>query len=197
MSDLVRAALDTIVNGGTLTLDEAHAAMGAVMDGEATPAQLAALLMGLRMRGETADELAGLRDRDARARRSRRGARGRDRRRRHGRRQLRDVQHLDHLGARRGRRRRARRQARESGDDLALGVGGRARRARHPDRPRRGLGRRRAARPRFRLPVRCELPPGDALRRPDPARDRRPDRVQPAGAADQPGRHAPPAAGCG
>ena len=33
--------------------------MGAVMDGEATPAQLAALLMGLRMRGETVDELAG------------------------------------------------------------------------------------------------------------------------------------------
>jgi anthranilate phosphoribosyltransferase len=29
------------------------------MDGEATPAQLAALLMGLRMRGETVDELAG------------------------------------------------------------------------------------------------------------------------------------------
>ena len=59
MSDLVRAALDTIVNGGTLSMDEAHGAMGAVMDGEATPAQLAALLMGLRMRGETADELAG------------------------------------------------------------------------------------------------------------------------------------------
>src|SRR4051794_15856944 len=59
MSDLVRAALDTIVNGGTLTLEEAHGAMGAVMDGEATPAQLAAMLMGLRMRGETADELAG------------------------------------------------------------------------------------------------------------------------------------------
>jgi anthranilate phosphoribosyltransferase len=33
--------------------------MGAVMDGEATPAQLAALLMGLRMRGETVEELAG------------------------------------------------------------------------------------------------------------------------------------------
>ena len=33
--------------------------MGAVMDGDATPAQLAALLMGLRMRGETVDELAG------------------------------------------------------------------------------------------------------------------------------------------
>ena len=59
MSDLVRAALNTIVDGGTLSMDEAHRAMGAVMDGEATPAQLAALLMGLRMRGETVDELAG------------------------------------------------------------------------------------------------------------------------------------------
>src|SRR6187549_1484905 len=59
MSDLVRAALATIVDGGTLSMDEAHGAMGSVMDGEATPAQLAALLMGLRMRGETVDELAG------------------------------------------------------------------------------------------------------------------------------------------
>lgn len=59
MSDLVRAALVRIVEGGTLSLEEATAAMGAVMDGEATASQLAALLMGLRMRGETVDELAG------------------------------------------------------------------------------------------------------------------------------------------
>ena len=59
MSDVVRAALATIVDGGTLSMDEASGAMGSVMDGEATPAQLAALLMGLRMRGETVDELAG------------------------------------------------------------------------------------------------------------------------------------------
>ena len=59
MSDQVRAALVTIVEGGTLSMEEARGAMGAVMDGEATPAQLAALLMGLRMRGETVDELAG------------------------------------------------------------------------------------------------------------------------------------------
>jgi anthranilate phosphoribosyltransferase len=59
MSEVVRAALNTIVDGGTLTADDAHAAMGAVMDGEATPAQLAAFLMGLRMRGETVDELVG------------------------------------------------------------------------------------------------------------------------------------------
>ena len=59
MSDLVRAALATIVDGGSLSTEDAHRAMGAVMDGEATPAQLAAMLMGLRMRGETVDELAG------------------------------------------------------------------------------------------------------------------------------------------
>jgi len=59
MSDHVRSALTTIVEGGTLSLEESRLAMGAVMDGESTPAQLAALLMGLRMRGETVDELAG------------------------------------------------------------------------------------------------------------------------------------------
>jgi anthranilate phosphoribosyltransferase len=59
MSEQVRAALAAIVEGRTLTLDEARLAMGAVMDGEATPAQLAALLVALRMRGETVDELAG------------------------------------------------------------------------------------------------------------------------------------------
>jgi anthranilate phosphoribosyltransferase len=59
MSTQLRAALATIVEGGTLSMDEARLAMGSVMDGEATPSQLAALLMGLRMRGETVDELAG------------------------------------------------------------------------------------------------------------------------------------------
>ena len=59
MSDEVRTALAAVVDGRTLTLDEARAAMGSVMDGEATPALLAALLVALRMRGETVDELAG------------------------------------------------------------------------------------------------------------------------------------------
>jgi anthranilate phosphoribosyltransferase len=59
VSELVRAALATIVDGGNLTMDEARSAMGSVMDGEATPAQLAALLVALRMRGETTAELAG------------------------------------------------------------------------------------------------------------------------------------------
>ncbi|HYK96292.1 MAG TPA: anthranilate phosphoribosyltransferase [Candidatus Dormibacteraeota bacterium] len=59
MSDSVRAALASIVEGRMLTVEDARLAMGAVMDGEATPAQLAAMLMGLRMRGETVEELAG------------------------------------------------------------------------------------------------------------------------------------------
>jgi anthranilate phosphoribosyltransferase len=59
MSELVRAALVAVVEGKRLSIEEARAAMGSVMDGEATPAQLAALLVALRMRGETVEELAG------------------------------------------------------------------------------------------------------------------------------------------
>ena len=55
----MRAALAAVVEGKRLSMDEARAAMGSVMDGEATPAQLAALLVALRMRGETVEELAG------------------------------------------------------------------------------------------------------------------------------------------
>ena len=48
--------------GGSLSEGESRAAFGAVMSGEATPAQLAALLVGLRVKGETADEVAGAAD---------------------------------------------------------------------------------------------------------------------------------------
>jgi len=59
VSHAVRAALLTVIDGGTLDRDQACRVMGAVMDGESTSAQLAALLVALRMRGETVDELAG------------------------------------------------------------------------------------------------------------------------------------------
>ena len=108
MSELVRAALAAVVEGRTLSMDEARGAMGAVMDGEATPAQLAALLVALRMRGETVEELAGF----AAAMRERGSARGgparRHRHLRHRRRRERHLQHLHGRGARRGRGRRAR-----------------------------------------------------------------------------------------
>src|SRR5256885_513721 len=54
-----REALTIIAGGRTLTRDEARSAMASVMAGEATPAQLAALLAALHIRGETIDEIAG------------------------------------------------------------------------------------------------------------------------------------------
>src|SRR4029077_20519132 len=42
-----------------LTRDEARSAMASIMAGEATPAQLGALLAALHIRGETVDEIAG------------------------------------------------------------------------------------------------------------------------------------------
>src|SRR3954470_3814771 len=48
--------------GDSLSEAESRAACGAVMSGEATPAQLAALLVGLRVKGETPDEVAGAAD---------------------------------------------------------------------------------------------------------------------------------------
>jgi anthranilate phosphoribosyltransferase len=59
VSEQVRSALAAVIDGRVLSMDEARAAMGSVMDGEATPSQLAALLVALRMRGETVEELAG------------------------------------------------------------------------------------------------------------------------------------------
>ncbi len=108
-------------------VDEARAAMGSVMDGEATPAQLAALLVALRMRGETVEELAGF----AAAMRERVAAGGgagrRDRHLRHRRRRQQHLQHLHGRGAGRGRGRRAGGQARQPGHHLGVGLGRRAR----------------------------------------------------------------------
>jgi len=54
-----REALAIVVGGQSLTRAEAESAMGSVMAGEATPAQLGALLAALHIRGETPDEVAG------------------------------------------------------------------------------------------------------------------------------------------
>lgn len=45
--------------GGQLSLAEAEQAFGIIMDGQATPAQMAGFLVALRMRGETVDEITG------------------------------------------------------------------------------------------------------------------------------------------
>ena len=54
-----RDALGRILAGGELTRDEAESIMRRVMEGEATPAQLGALLGALGTRGESVDEIAG------------------------------------------------------------------------------------------------------------------------------------------
>jgi anthranilate phosphoribosyltransferase len=59
LSEPIRAAIAALVAGEVLSKVQAETAVGAIMDGEATPAQIAAFLIGLRMRGETVDELVG------------------------------------------------------------------------------------------------------------------------------------------
>src|SRR5258708_32903548 len=56
----IRDALGKLVLGQDLTRAEAHAAMTSLVEGEATPSQIAGFAIALRMKGETPDEIAGL-----------------------------------------------------------------------------------------------------------------------------------------
>jgi anthranilate phosphoribosyltransferase len=58
LADL-RGAIAKVAAGNSLTQEEAAEAFDLVMSGAATPAQIGALVMGLRVRGETVDEIAG------------------------------------------------------------------------------------------------------------------------------------------
>jgi len=55
----LKPVLARLAEGETLGEAEAEAAFNVLMAGEATPAQIAGLLMALRVRGETVDEIAG------------------------------------------------------------------------------------------------------------------------------------------
>ncbi len=59
MADALTAAIQALAQGRSLTQSESSDAFTVVMQGSATPAQVAAMLMGLRVKGETADEIAG------------------------------------------------------------------------------------------------------------------------------------------
>ena len=52
-------AIGRVVEGKSLTEEEASAAMEEIMRGEATPAQIAAFITALRMKGETIEEITG------------------------------------------------------------------------------------------------------------------------------------------
>ena len=56
---MLKSAIAKVVGGGNLTEEEMIQVMEAIMGGEATPAQIAAFITALRMKGETIDEIVG------------------------------------------------------------------------------------------------------------------------------------------
>jgi anthranilate phosphoribosyltransferase len=102
-----KVLLGAIAGGRHLTEDEMFDGLDRMTAGEATPAQMGAFLMGLRVRGETVAELAGAQD----------------------------LQRLDMRGIRRGRRGIDHSQARQSVGVVAVGRVRCADGARRQDRP--------------------------------------------------------------
>src|SRR5216110_267608 len=58
MDDL-KSIIGKVATGAALTLEESAQAFDRMMSGEATPSQMGGLLMALRVRGETVDEITG------------------------------------------------------------------------------------------------------------------------------------------
>jgi anthranilate phosphoribosyltransferase len=56
---MLKDALASLAAKKDLTADEAAAAMGEIMDGAATPGQIAGFLTALKMKGETVEEISG------------------------------------------------------------------------------------------------------------------------------------------
>lgn len=56
---MLKAQISKVVAGQHLSEAEAAEAMDIIMAGEATPAQIAAFLTALRLKGETVDEITG------------------------------------------------------------------------------------------------------------------------------------------
>ncbi len=59
MADDFKALIAKVATGAHLTREEAASAFDRMMSGEATPSQMGGLLMALRVRGETVDEITG------------------------------------------------------------------------------------------------------------------------------------------
>src|SRR2546427_12714012 len=59
MDSPLRRALTALANRQSLSEEQTAEVFAVVMSGDATPAQIGGLLVGLRAKGETADELAG------------------------------------------------------------------------------------------------------------------------------------------
>ena len=59
MVEDLKGLIAKVASGATLSREEAAHAFDRMMSGEATPSQMGGLLMGLRVRGETVDEITG------------------------------------------------------------------------------------------------------------------------------------------
>ena len=59
MPTTLKPVIGRLAAGETLTDEQAEAAFDIIMSGEATPAQIGALLMAMRLRGETVAEITG------------------------------------------------------------------------------------------------------------------------------------------
>ena len=57
---MIREAIQSLVAGQSLTMEEAAQVMEEIMAGEVTPAQFGAFVTALRLKGETIDEITGL-----------------------------------------------------------------------------------------------------------------------------------------
>ena len=55
----IKALIGQIASGAVLSRETAYEAFDSMMSGDVTPAQIGGLLMGLRVRGETVDEITG------------------------------------------------------------------------------------------------------------------------------------------
>lgn len=59
MTDEFKGLIAKVASGALLSREEAALAFDRMMSGEATPSQMGGLLMGMRVRGETVDEITG------------------------------------------------------------------------------------------------------------------------------------------
>ncbi len=57
---MIKEAIDTLVSGNSLTMEQAAGVMNEIMNGEATPAQFGSFVTALRLKGETVHEIAGM-----------------------------------------------------------------------------------------------------------------------------------------
>ncbi len=57
---MIKEAISSLIAGKSMTQGEAAEVMEEIMSGQATPSQIAAFLVALRIKGETVDEISGM-----------------------------------------------------------------------------------------------------------------------------------------